>query len=137
MPLVNRLLSKLTAAKKLPALPKGVVKPAIVTGVEALGRGQDLNKLTTFLQGVAQMGPQAIARIQWGEAITRFGTSLGIDTAGLVATDDQIAQQQAQQAQQARQQQMMELAGKAAPALVKGASDMIQANGQSEQPPQQ
>jgi hypothetical protein len=37
-------------AKRLPSLPKGVVKPTIVTGMEALGRGNDLNKIRQFIE---------------------------------------------------------------------------------------
>ena len=28
-------------SKKLPSMPKGMIKPTIVTGLEALGRGND------------------------------------------------------------------------------------------------
>ena len=47
-PLINILLSRLEATGKMPKLPKETVKPTVVTGLEALGRGQDLNKLATF-----------------------------------------------------------------------------------------
>ena len=47
----------------LPQLPQNIVQPAIVTGIEALGRGQDLNKLDVFLAGIAQqLGPQALGQ---------------------------------------------------------------------------
>ena len=34
--------------KQLPKLPKGIVKPSIITGLEALGRGNDKNKIISF-----------------------------------------------------------------------------------------
>lgn len=89
MPLVNRIMAQMEQAKKLPALPKGVVKPTIVTGVEAIGRGNDLNKLSQFLQGVAQV-PEAITAINVDDFVKRFGTSLGIDMAGLVKSKEEM-----------------------------------------------
>ena len=45
MPVVTRLMERMSKEKRLPKLPKDIVKPTIVTGVEALGRGNDLQKL--------------------------------------------------------------------------------------------
>ena len=104
LPLVQRIMFVMERAKKLPVLPKGVVKPVIVTGMEALGRGNDLNKLQQFLTILnATVGQQVMQeRLNIGDAITRVGTALGIDTVGLVKTDQEVqaAQQAAQQAQQ-------------------------------------
>lgn len=106
LPLVNRLMDRMTKSKRLPALPKGIVRPAIVTGLEALGRGHDLNKYNTFLTALQPMGAEAIAQyMNVGDYIKRIGTSLGIDMDGLVKDDEQIAQEQ-QQAMQAQQQMM-------------------------------
>lgn len=98
LPLVMRLMHQMERKGKLPALPKGLVKPTIVTGVEAIGRGNDLNKLTQFLQGIAQV-PEALAALNAGDFVKRFGTSLGIDMKGLVKSPEEMAaaQQQAQQ----------------------------------------
>jgi len=133
-PLVNRVMDRMTKQKKLPALPKGVVTPAIVTGVEALGRGHDLNKFNALMQALAPLGPQVIAQyMNPGDYINRVGTSLGIDMMGLVKSPEQIAQEQ-QQAQQAQQQQMMmDLAGKAVPGAVKGIADGSLQAGQAAQ----
>lgn len=133
-PLVNRVMDRMTKQKKLPALPKGVVTPAIVTGVEALGRGHDLNKFNALMQALAPLGPQVIAQyMNPGDYINRVGTSLGIDMMGLVKSQEQIAQEQ-QQAQQAQQQQMMmDLAGKAVPGAVKGIADGSLQAGQAAQ----
>lgn len=113
LPIVNRIMFAMERAKKLPVLPKGTVEPVIVTGMEALGRGNDLNKLQQFLSILTQsLGAEAtMSRLNVGDAITRVGTSLGIDMKGLVKTDEDIAaEQQAQQqaAQQAQQMQMMQ-----------------------------
>lgn len=130
LPLVNRLMDRMTKAKRLPPLPKGVVKPAIVTGLEALGRGHDLNKYLTMLKALQPLGPEVLAQyMNAGDYISRVATSLGIDPGGLVKSQEQIDQEM----QMAQQQQMMqmggELAGKLGPSVVKGISDQaMQAN---------
>ena len=128
LPLVNLLLQRLVKSKKMPKFPKDTVKPQIVTGIEALGRGQDLNKLSQFLQYLGPLGPEAIMQnLNLDDYIDRLGASLGIDTGGLIKTPEQ-KQMEAQQAQ-AQQQQMMEqqfqqgLVTSAVPNLTKGMAD--------------
>lgn len=103
-PLVNLVMAKLRRTRKLPALPKGVVRPVIVTGLEALGRGQELDRLRQFIGEIAQTFPQALSRINPAEYLKRTGTALSIDLKGLLFTEDQLKQQQAA----AQQQQLMQ-----------------------------
>lgn len=120
LPLVQRIMFVMERAKKLPILPKGTVKPVIVTGMEALGRGNDLNKLQQFLTILSQtIGAEAMmSRLNIGDAITRVATSIGIDTVGLVKTDQEVQQeQQAQQQAQAQQAQMAMMHQAVAPAV--------------------
>lgn len=127
LPLVNRLMEVMNKKKKLPKLPKDVVKPIIITGVEALGRGHDLQKLDLFLAGATQVvGPEAVAQfVEVGEYFKRRAISLGIKTEGLVKSQEQMAAEM----QQAQQMQMAEKLG---PAGIKAMSD--QALAQQEQP---
>lgn len=133
VPLVNLLLNKMQKEKKMPKFPKDTLKPQIVTGLEALGRGQDLNKLSAFLQYLQPLGAEVISsQMNIDDYISRLAASLGIDTQGLIKSpeqkqqEQQMAQQaQQQQEQQMQQQQMMEMAGKGVPALAKGAADAI------------
>jgi hypothetical protein len=118
LPMINRLMKVMNKAKRLPKLPEGIVNPIIITGVEALGRGNDLQKLDLFLAGAAQVvGPQAIAEyVSVGEYFKRRATSLGIKTTGLVKTEEEI--------QQIRQQmQQNQLTEKLGPAGIKALSD--------------
>ena len=110
LPMVMRVMDVMSKKKMLPKLPKDLVKPVIITGIEALGRGNDLQKLDLFLAGAAQVvGPQAIGQyVNVEEYFKRRATSLGIKTQGLIKTQEQI-QQEMQQAQ------MMSMAEKAAP----------------------
>ncbi|MBM84716.1 MAG: phage tail protein [Rhodospirillaceae bacterium] len=109
LPMVTRLMAVMKKQKKLPPLPKGLVKPVIIAGVEALGRGNDLSKLDLFLAGAAQVvGPQAIAQfVNIEDYFKRRATALGIKTEGLIKTQEQLAQEQ----QQAQMQQMVDKLG--------------------------
>ena len=114
LPLVTRLMDRMTKDKRLPALPKGIVKPQIVTGLEALGRGHDLTKYQMMIQALAPLGPEIVAKhINPGDYIKRVGTSLGIDMDGLVKSSDQLAQEAEQQSQQQQQMMMAQMAQKA------------------------
>jgi hypothetical protein len=128
LPLVKRLMDRMQKQKRLPELPDEVLTPAITTGVEALGRGQDLNKYVQFMQ-FFQQTPEALQYINVSDLITRIGTSLMIDMTGLVKTADEVAQEKQAAMQQNNQQQMADIAGKAAPAAIKAVSDhMANAN---------
>jgi hypothetical protein len=109
---------------KMPKFPKDTLKPQIVTGLEALGRGQDLNKLATFLQYLQPLGPQVLqSELNIADYLDRLGASLGIDTAGLIKSDQQKQMEQ-QAAQEAQQQQMMaQMAEKGIAPAVKGMAD--------------
>jgi hypothetical protein len=105
LPLVNRIIDRLTKAKKMPKIDKKFVSPTIVTGIDALGRGNDLNRLDIYLQGLAQiLGPGGLQQyIDFREYMNRRAASLGIDTKGLVKTEEQMQQEM----MAAQQQQMM------------------------------
>ena len=45
LPLIKILIFRMEKQGRMPVFPKNVIKPQIITGMEALGRGQDLNKL--------------------------------------------------------------------------------------------
>ena len=137
LPLINILLGKMVKQKKMPKFPKEAVKPQIVTGMEALGRGQDLNKLSQFLEYLAPLGPEVLAqKLNIDDYMDRLGASLGIDTGGLIKTDEQIQMeqaeaQQAQQAQMEQQQQsqmMSDVVKGATPNMVKGMNEQMANN---------
>ena len=104
IPYLNRTLLVLQRTNQLPKLPKDMVRPTIVAGINALGRGQDRESLTTFIQTIAQtMGPEAMMQyINPNEAIKRLAAAQGIDVLNLVKTEQQMQQEH----QQAQQQQM-------------------------------
>ncbi|MEQ2722341.1 portal protein [Phascolarctobacterium faecium] len=112
LPLVRRLLAQLQSTGQIPQLPDNMIEPAITTGIEALGRGHDLNKLTTFLSLVKDI-PEAQQRLQWGNLITAIASGSNIDTTGLVKSDEEMQQEMQQQA-------MLQMAQAATPQLAKG-----------------
>lgn len=109
LPMVRLFERRMEKNMKVPPLPKDITRPTIITGIDALGRGQDLQNLDAFLVGLAQsFGPEILGRyIKLGEAIKRRGVALGIDMDGLVSTDEEVAAAD----QQAQEQQMMQQLG--------------------------
>lgn len=103
LPYVKLKIKGLEQRGVLPKLPKGSSKPVIVTGLEALGRGNDRNKLVRFLQTTFEaLTPQiAIKYINASEVLARLAIADGIDTKNLIRTDEEIAQQDQQAQQQA------------------------------------
>ena len=107
LPFVMRKMFMMEKNKKLPVLPKAGVRPSIVTGLEALGRGNDKNRLISFLRTLAEtLGAETISKyINVTDAISRLATSEGIDPKGLVRNEQDIqAEMQAQMEQQQAQQ---------------------------------
>ena len=113
IPYLNRILLVLTRSGQIPKIPKDLARPSIVAGVNALGRGQDREALTTFIGTIAQtMGPEALAQyIDPGEAIKRLAAAQGIDVLNLVKTPEQIAQERQQMMSVQAQQSLVDQAG--------------------------
>ena len=104
MPLVARVMYVLQKQKRLPAFPQQDVRPVIITGMEALGRGNDLAKLELAMSKIQVLGPEVIKEfMDVSDYIDRVFTSCGVDTQGLILTEDARALRQ----QQTMQQQML------------------------------
>jgi hypothetical protein len=100
LPLVRVLQAQMTQQKRLPKLPKAV-RATIVTGLEALGRGHDLQRLDAFVQGaVQQLGPQALEYLNVGQVMKLRGAQLGLQTDDLIKTEEEVAQARQQAATQ-------------------------------------
>ena len=112
-PYLDRTLMVLQRSGQLPKLPKGIVNPTIVAGVNALGRGQDRESLIQFITTIAQtMGPESISKfINPDEYIKRLATAQGIDVLNLVKSMSEIQGEMQQQQQMAAQQELVKQAG--------------------------
>jgi len=140
VPYLNRKLSVAQKTGEIPRLPKGdIVKPTIVAGINALGRGQDRESLSQFLTVIAQtMGPQAIQEyINPEEVVKRLAASSGIDTLNLVKSMQEIQQEQQAAAQQQQQMMLAQQAGQLASVDQKREQASAEMMQQQQQPPQQ
>ena len=113
IPYLNRTLHILQRNKELPKFPKDVVRPQIIAGVNALGRGQDQQSLVTFITTLAQtMGPEIIGQfLDPSEYIKRLAAAQGIDVLNLVKSAETMEQEKQEQMQQMQQQELMKQAG--------------------------
>ena len=116
IPYLNRTMHTLTRAKKIPSVPSNLVKPTIVAGINALGRGQDREALMSFITTIAQtMGPEALAQyMNPDEAIKRLAAAQGIDILNLVKSMDERNQEQEQAMQAQQAMSLTDQAGKIA-----------------------
>ncbi len=114
LPLVRRTMAKLKIK-----LPNGV-DPTIITGLDALGRNEDLNRLDVFIGGAQQaFGPEITGQyIKVDGYLRRRATALGILTDGLIREEQEVQDQRAQK-------QRLDIVGKAAPAIVKAGAELV------------
>ena len=146
VPYLNRTLLILQRSNQIPRLPKDIVRPKIVAGINSLGRGQDNEALTRFIQTVAAtLGPEALVKfIDPSEAIKRLAAAQGIDVLNLVRTPEQLDQMRQMQQQQAAQNSLLRQTGQIAgtplmdpeknPELAEQATTLIQ--GLQQNPPE-
>ena len=116
IPYLNRILLVLQRGNQIPRIPKDLVRPKIVAGVNALGRGQDQQALTQFIGTIAQtLGPEALQKfIDPTEAIKRLAAAQGIDVLNLVKSPETMEAEMQQQQAMATQQQLLSQAGQLA-----------------------
>ena len=151
VPYLNRTMLILQRSNQIPKLPKDVVRPKIVAGINSLGRGQDNESLTRFMATIAQtLGPEALVKfVNPAEAITRLAAAQGIDILNLVRTPEQLEELKQKQMQMQAQQSLVDQTGQIAgtplmdpqknPDLAEQASSVIQnlSGGDTPEPPQE
>lgn len=134
-PYILRRLHLLTEAGGLPKLPEGTIKPVVSVGLAAVGRGNDLERHARFMQILQQtITPEGTLQYLFpAELISRLAAAMGIDTLGLIKTQQQIDEEQAQ-AQQAQQQAQLMQTAAADPQKLATAAATVQ---QMQQPPEE
>ena len=102
LPLVKHAMMVLTANGAIPPLPNNI-KPTVIAGMEALGRGVNLQLWMTFAATMQKIiGPEAFASVVDLNALaTEVGTGLGIEVKRILKTKEQLAAEQAQTRQDA------------------------------------
>lgn len=94
IPIANWLMKKANLSIKGTKL-----RPVIITGLDALSRNADLERLLQFLSnitGLSQIPPQVRLRLQESNIITDIAAGLGINSKRYVASDDEVQARLAQ-----------------------------------------
>ena len=137
VPYLNKKLSDAQRKGEIPKIPKDIVKPTIVAGINALGRGQDRESLGQFLTILAQtLGPESISEfINTEEVIKRLAAAQGIDVLNLVRSMQEVQQEQAEAQQQDMMMQQQQLEVDAMKTPMMDPSKNPQLVEQQQQPP--
>jgi hypothetical protein len=106
-----RLVVQMKRNNQLPAWPDGLVEPVILTGLETLGREQDITRVQTALQFLQGMPPETLDYV-------KFDVLLGKAFYGLNLPDSVRSQKEvkAEQEEKMQQQAMAQGANAAASA---------------------
>ncbi|WP_236426924.1 portal protein, partial [Escherichia coli] len=84
------LLKQLQATQQIPELPKEAVEPTISTGLEAIGRGQDLDKLERCINAWSALKAlEGDDDLNLANLKLRIANAIGLDTAGMLLTQEQ------------------------------------------------
>lgn len=123
-PIAVSHIASMQSAGTLPELPPGV-EPVILTGMEALGRNADMNRLLELVNFIKAIVPpeEITLRLLIGGIISRFAASVGISIEGLLRPEEEVEALKQQQAQAAQQQMMIERLG---PQAVQAGAHMMQ-----------
>jgi len=135
LPLVKLVSKDLEKSGKLPSLPADTVDVQILTGLQALGRNADLQKLQAYFQLIPPpLLEQLLPRFDVDEISKRIGAAVNLDTSGLL-----ISNEEASAATQDAQLQAMiqEVGPEVVKQLLQAAIQQQQGGGQQGQPPQQ
>ncbi len=125
LPFINIFTGRLEKSGKLEKLPSGSVTPTITTGLSALGRTDDLERMLQFMEIIAQL-PGAAERLNVGTFIERTATALFIDQEGLMKSDEDIQEEQ-------QQALLAQTAQQAVPGIIQEATKGAIANGQNQE----
>ena len=101
---LRRLILQMRENEQLPAWPEGMVEPTILTGLEALGRESDVNRVQAALQFLQGMPPEVLQYVKWNELLGKAFYGLNLPDA--VRTEAEMQEMQ-------QQQQMMQAGGQA------------------------
>ena len=136
LPLVKLVSNDLAREGKLPQLPPDTVDVQILTGLEALGRSAEIQKLQAYFQLIpVPLLEQLLPRFDADEVSNRIGAAVNLNTQGLL-----ISHEDAQKGiQDAQLQEMIQAVGPdVVKQLLQAAIQQQQGAGQqAPQPPQQ
>jgi hypothetical protein len=100
LPIVKWIMRRLQKAGKIQALPEGI-EPIILTGLEALGRGQEAEKIRLAAGLAQELFPngEAVQYLDAAAVVRRMFESVGVPNAEELLKSEEELQQEAQEAQ--------------------------------------
>lgn len=126
LPIARTIIADMRAEEKLLKFEDGVISPKVITGLEGLGRTAELERFRTFLAVAGEsLGQEVVVeRLEPSGVLTRIAAATGVDTSGILKTEDKLAKErQAQQQAQALQSAIGPAAGGAAGPLAQAVVD--------------
>lgn len=127
VPLIRLWVGKMQRQGKLSKFPKGSIRPKIVTGTDALGRGQNLIRLNGFLQdaaAVAQLMATALGEyLRPTQLLQMLANGRGVNIEPALIDEAEVAAKRQQMIEQQQQAELAKAAaGPAAGALAQAAT---------------
>lgn len=121
LPVAVLFMDRMEKEQRLPKLPKGIIKTQIVTGIEAIGRGNDFQKLMVAMRGLSEtLGPEMASRIINPITVaTKIFVAAGVDDEGLIQSQEEFDAMN-------QQNQMQALIEKLGPNVVNQVGGMAQ-----------
>ena len=111
LPLVQAHERNLEKGRKIAPLPPNMVRPAISTGFDAIGRNHDLVRLNGVLNDIgmlAQLNPEAAAYLNIPGLVATIFEGHSVSAEGKMKKPEQVQQEQQAAQQQAQQAQATE-----------------------------
>jgi len=106
LPLVKLLMNRRQRAGTFPPLRPNELRPVIVTGLEAIGRGYDVNRLRGFADTVgvlAKIDPSILRYVDAKDMLRRMAVAHGVEPT-VIKSDEQVAAEDAAIQQQSMNQ---------------------------------
>lgn len=91
---VKRLIFQMQDQNKIPDWPEGMIEPTILTGLEALGREQDVTRVTTATQMIAGLPEEALIYVDWKVILSKL--LFGLQLPSAVRSEQEVQQIQQQ-----------------------------------------
>lgn len=116
-PYVKRMLALQSREGGLPQLDKKLVKPVVSVGLAAVGRGNDLERISQFVGLLTQLlGPEAVPQfLKVPRLVTQIATASNLPNLDAIKSETEVLEER-QAAQEQQQQMAMAQAAMASPA---------------------
>jgi hypothetical protein len=97
IPLVERLMYQLRRDNLIEPMPSESTSVRVLTGIEAIAKQLQVGKVLNFAATIAQLGEQALAKLNMDVLIDVVARYEGINEPGLIKSNEALAQERQQQ----------------------------------------